>query len=220
MPELLKLRGISLADQAKEQIRGAIISGSIKSGDRIGIEDTARRLGISRTPVREALSALENEGMVTILRHRGAVVNPLVREEFKTRYTITAMLEGYAAELACQRNGAEIAEQLERNCNEMRICLEQFVPTDSNIDRLHALNMEFHQIIWDGSGSTTLVRMLTMMRQPRSYSNFYWHEPESRAATMAIHEAIVGAFKNLDAALARRLCEQHMHQARERMARD
>ena len=97
----------SLADQARDLIRRAIFEGEIQPEERITIERIAADFGISRTPVREALKALETDGIVRIHPHRGAVVQRFEAKELYDRYTVRALLEGFAAELAC-RNDAEI----------------------------------------------------------------------------------------------------------------
>ncbi|MCB1464444.1 MAG: GntR family transcriptional regulator [Nitratireductor sp.] len=212
-----QIKGVSLADQAREVIRSAVLNGSIKPGEKITIEDVAMQLGISRTPVREALKALEGDGMVRLLPHRGAIVEPFALDEVRIRYVVAGMLEGYAAELACKRQGSELAEKLEANCRELaRLCKKKKV-TAAQVRELVATNRAFHDLIREGSGSQTLVRLLDTLRQPSSYSQNYWSNPESRQISLEIHQAITEAFRAEDPILARKLVEKHLSEARERL---
>ena len=115
--EITRLKDVSLPDQAREMIRSAILEGVLKPDERFTIEDIAARLGISRTPVREALKALEVDGMVRLLPHRGAVVESYAYAEIQNRFAITAMLESYAAELAVLAEPHTLADKLQANCD-------------------------------------------------------------------------------------------------------
>ena len=110
----------SLADQARDLIREAIFNGKIKPEERLTIERIAADIGISRTPVREALKALETDGILRIEPHRGAVVRRFDKDELYDFHTIRAQLEGYAGELACKRDAAAVTRDLERIASSSR----------------------------------------------------------------------------------------------------
>src|SRR4051794_8198488 len=93
---LSRLTDTSLASRAKDLIRAAIFEGKIRPEERLTIERIADELGISRTPVREALKALESDGVIQLLPRRGAIVARFSRQEIFDRYTVRAMIEGYA----------------------------------------------------------------------------------------------------------------------------
>lgn len=215
---LRALKEVSLADQAYEMLRTAILEGQMKPNERFTIEEIAERLSISRTPVREALKALQSDGLVRLLPHRGAMVEPYALGEVRNRYVIAAMLEGYAAELVCKGDHAEVAEKLLANCEELRKACEQVDEKDADqLRRLVALNREFHQLIREASGSATLVRLLESLRQPTSYAMHYWGEAKWRFAALEIHERIAKAIAAGDAARACKLAEQHLMDACERI---
>lgn len=210
------LDGVSLAEQARESIRGAILDGSLRPSQRLTIEQLAAELGVSRTPVREALKALENDGLVRLLPHRGAMVEPLARDELRHRYSVRAMLEGYAAELACRADGQRVGRELEANCARVVEVIETSAG-DATARILADLNQEFHQVIRDASRSTTLVRLLDSLRNPLAFTLAYWGDAAHRQASLEIHREIAGAFLADDPALARRLTEQHLLAARDRL---
>jgi GntR family transcriptional regulator, vanillate catabolism transcriptional regulator len=207
---------MSLADQARESIRRAILDGSLHPEERLTIEQLAVELGVSRTPVREALKALEGDGLVRLLPHRGVVVEPFAREELYHRYSIRAMLEGYAAELACRADAALIAGELEMNCDRLEaVALRVDGDQLEQTRRLAELNQEFHAIIHEGSRSRTLVRLLGTLRNPLAFTLWYWQDPVRRRSSLEIHRQIAGAFRGNRPGVARRLTERHLLDARD-----
>lgn len=215
---LQTLKEVSLADRAYGMIRTAILEGELKANERFTIEEIAARLGISRTPVREALKGLQGEGLIRLLPHKGAMVEPYVLSDVRHRYRITGMLEGYAAELACAEHAQKVAEQLEENCATVeQLIASTEVMGDEEVRRLVELNTEFHAVIREASGSKTLVRLLESLRQPSSYSMNYWKGKAGQQASMRIHRKIAEAFRKGDPDRARDLVQEHLMEACERI---
>lgn len=218
-PRVTRVQNTPLAEQAREKIRASILDGTLRPGERLTIEQLAAELGVSRTPVREALKALEQDGLVHLLPHRGAVVEAVARDEVHHRYTIRAMLEGYAAELACKADSAKIAKELEAVCDKLEAVVKRAKPNDNAaIQRMSELNREFHGLIRDGSGSRTLVRLLDALRNPVSYTYSHWRDPQRREASLAIHREIAKAFQRGNPRQTRKLMEQHILEARNAIA--
>lgn len=215
-PRVERAEYTPLAEQARERIRASILDGTLRPGERLTIEQLALEIGVSRTPVREALKALEQDGMVRLLPHRGAVVDAVAHEEVHRRYTIRAMLEGYAAELSCRANAKGIAPQLESICVELEKVARSAKPKNRDATRrMSELNQQFHGLIRDGCESRTLVRLLEGLRNPISYTYSHWESPERRQESLESHRAIMTAFKNDDPEAARSSMEQHILAARD-----
>lgn len=215
-PRVEQVQNTSLAEQAREQVRAAILDGSMRPGERLTIEQLAAELGISRTPVREALKALEQDGLVHLLPHRGAVVESVALDEIYHRYTIRAMLEGYATELACKADAARIGGELEANCDALEALAKRAKPADPEATRrLAEINRDFHATIRDGSGSRTLARLLETLRTPVAYTHSHWSDPERRQASLEIHRQIADAFRRGKPRIARRQMERHLLEARD-----
>ena len=214
---LAPLAEVSLAEQARESIRTAILDGSLAPEQRLTIEQLAAQLGVSRTPVREALKALENDGLVRLRPHHGAVVEPMAREELQHRYAVRAMLEGYAAMLACEHDAQRTGRDLDANCARASKIARTGPAGEETTRRLADLNQEFHRIIRDASHSKTLVRLLESLRNPLAFTLAYWREPASRLASLEIHEQIADAFLARDPVLARTLTERHLLAASDRL---
>ena len=209
----------SLASQARDLLRQAIFEGRIHPDERLTIERIAADLGISRTPVREALKALENDGIVRIEPHRGAIVQAFEKGELYDRYTIRALLEGHAGELACRLGDPQaIAADLEANCDRLEAALRVARNDDLvSLQALTELNHEFHQRILVASGSATTARLLEALRMPLAYRLYIWRVPESRQSSLDYHRAIARAFRAGDPLEVRRLIEGHVNQARDHL---
>lgn len=205
---------VSLADQARESIRTAILDGIFAPEQRVTIEQISAELGISRTPIREALKALEGDGLVQMLPYRGAIVSKFAREELDHRYSVRAMLEGYAAELACVADAEGMAKVLRRNVDRAAQIAKKTVRSPE-VAKLVALNQEFHGAIREGAHSPTVSRILDQLRNPVAFSLHYWSNPELRESSIAIHSEIADAFTAADPALARALAERHMLESRD-----
>jgi GntR family transcriptional regulator of vanillate catabolism len=219
MERFQHLESSSLADRARDKIRAAILEGKLKPGEKITIERIAEELGISRTPVREALKALETDSMVRLIPHRGAVVEPFAWQEIRHRYAIRAMLEGYAAELACEADDKTLIVALDRNRQRLNKALASLESKGKGkVHQLVELNQEFHSLVRNASGSPTLIRLIDSLRQPSSFSEFFWSVAEYREMSIRHHEEITSAFRDGDAKHARLLTEQHLLAAGEMIA--
>jgi GntR family transcriptional regulator, vanillate catabolism transcriptional regulator len=206
----------SLADQARDLIREAIFNGKIKPEERLTIERIAAEFGISRTPVREALKALETDGIVRIEPHRGAVVQRFDKDELYDRYSIRALLEGHAGELACKREPLAVAADLDRNCAELKKALASARADDlDTIQVLVELNLQFHERILAASGSATVRRMLETLRMPFAYRLYNWRVPQRQAISLDFHRRIAQAFRAKQPKQVRRLMEAHVLEARD-----
>jgi GntR family transcriptional regulator, vanillate catabolism transcriptional regulator len=218
---LKKLQPDSLADKAADMIRRAIFEGHIKPEERLTIEHIAAQLGISRTPVREALKALETDGIIRILPNRGAIVQSFTRPELADRYTVRAALEGLAGELACRNDGRKVAALLAANNDKLGESLRHIESEDLHaIGELVALNSEFHDTILAASGSATIARMHGTLRMPVAYRVYNWRSAERRRASHDFHTRIVEAFQQDDATEVRRLLEAHILEARDFLVAD
>jgi DNA-binding GntR family transcriptional regulator len=211
-----QLNEVSLAEQAREAIQRAILDGSIEPGERVSIERIAGELGVSRTPVREALKALEGDGLIDLEPNRGATVRQLARDDLFHRYAIRGMLEGYAAALACEADAAGAAAELAKNCKRARKIIDGPRATGTrNVRELVELNQQFHGAIRERSASPTIAGLLGRLRNPVSFSIFFWTSPERQRDSLEHHEAIVEAFERDDPETARARVEQHLLDARD-----
>jgi DNA-binding GntR family transcriptional regulator len=213
---LQKISATSLADRAREMIRDAIFEGKIQPEEKITIERIAADLGVSRTPVREALKALEADGMVSILPNRGAVVRRFDSDEIRDRYSVRAQLEGYAGELACNRDAAGVARKLEDNCAQMKSLVAR--ARSGRLEDVVALvenNILFHGAILEASGSALVARILNGLQMPVAYRLYHWREQGRRDSAFDFHMRIAAAFRDAKPAKVRQLLETHILETRD-----
>jgi DNA-binding transcriptional regulator YhcF (GntR family) len=114
---MLPSRGIqrkSVARQVVDYVKELCFEGALRAGDRVQQEDLAAALGVSNTPVREALIVLEHEGLVSLEMHRGAFVVGFASENIRLQYELYALLWGWAIRHVVERAGAEVDAQLAR----------------------------------------------------------------------------------------------------------
>jgi DNA-binding GntR family transcriptional regulator len=196
-----------LRDRIAAAIRGLIMDGRIHPGGRLAEPDLARRLGVSRTPLREALMQLESEGFVVVTPRRGAVVSDLSATDAVETYQVKGALEALAARLACDRLSDETLQSLRQIHERMARFAGARVP-DSRV--ILQLNTEFHQALSDGSGNAKLSNAIRVLRgQALRYNFIYLSVLSHLAASMKEHEAILKALQKRDAEAVARLVEAH-----------
>lgn len=150
----------SLKEQVYEYLREQLRTGEIKPGSVIDMETTSKMLGVSKTPLRDALLLLEFEGFVTILPRRKIVVNTLALQDIRNYYEIIGALES-AAILAAMDNFKEADfKTLERLNAEMKEALE----TD-DFDLYYEKNLKFHNTYLGLSGNANLVKIINTMKK-------------------------------------------------------
>jgi len=138
-----------------ELLRHAITCGDIPSGSRIVESHIASILGVSRTPVREAIHKLEREGLLTKLQHRGYTVMNLTREDIEESFGVRAVLEGYAARLATLRHAPEELGPLFGKIDQF----ERHLQID-DLEALPGINTELHDMLYSLSGNRSLIKII------------------------------------------------------------
>jgi len=145
---------LTSGEQAALYIRRLIFNGDLKPGDRVPQDVVAGALGMSRIPVREALIALEREGWVTIETHRGAFVNGFDRQAVHDHYSLFALIYGFAARLALDRDPAVVSE--------LYVILKQLNTSDDPVD-VARLAIGFHRAIIEAAAAPRLKVLLGAM---------------------------------------------------------
>jgi DNA-binding GntR family transcriptional regulator len=156
----------TIAGQVAERLKAEILAGERPAGAKLRQVEIAQAYGVSTTPVREALAALQREGLVQHHPQRGAVVFLPSVEDLRHHYEIRAALEALAAAKAAERFQAPWAVTLEQMLGEMR--------TAPPAPRYLQLNQAFHTTLYEHSGRPQLVTMITALRDASSaYLHIY-----------------------------------------------
>ncbi|WP_233204448.1 GntR family transcriptional regulator [Sporosarcina sp. P17b] len=143
----------------KKELRKAILDGTFKKGDRVIQSEWAKKLNVSRMPIREALTQLEAEGLVEIVLHKGAVVTPITRDDIEEIYQARAMLEGLVVEKSLPFLTKEDKEELGRLLKKM----ESLKLTDATSEQYVALNAKFHGKLRKGCPWMRVHKMVEML---------------------------------------------------------
>ena len=200
---------------ATEVIREAIMDGTLWPGQRLKEEELARELGISRTPVREALLILQTEGMVEAAPNRGATVRSFDAAGLGEMYLLRAAVEGLAARLAAERVTARTLSKLRRSCDRFEAeC------ADGTLKELVKENLVFHDTILEVADSERiahLVRSVTVL--PLVYKSYLWYSPSQKLVSAHHHRQIVYAFEARDPERAEAVMKQHVFEARDVLIR-
>ncbi|MFB7991264.1 GntR family transcriptional regulator [Streptomyces sp. NPDC056002] len=188
-------------------IRDDIVSGVHERGGRLTEEVLARRYGVSRVPVREALRTLEAEGFVVTRRHAGACVAEPTTQEAADQLEIRMLLEPLAAARAAQR-------RTEAHLKVLRglVRLGQERSRQGRSEDLRALGGWFHETLAQASASPGLITMLTQLRHKIAWM-YTVEQPARPADSWAEHGAIVDAVARGDVERARALTAQHTERA-------
>jgi DNA-binding GntR family transcriptional regulator len=203
------VRNASVA--ATELIREAIVDGRLEPGRRLKEEELARELGISRTPVREALLMLQAEGLVDAIPNRGAMVRVHTTEDLDDLYQLRALLEGYAARRAAARISDEQVEQLRSSCDRF-----EGLDPDEDLRELVRENLLFHSTILDVAGSARLASMVRrVIELPLVYKSYIWYSPDQKRISAHYHRQIVNALAARDSERTELIMKEHIYEARD-----
>ena len=209
---ILTHKTVSLADQVFDRLENDILSGVYKRGEILTELKLCEALGVSRTPVREALKRLEQEHIIEDCG-KGMRVLSITAEDAACIYEIRSRVEGLAA-AACAKNIS--AEDL----NAMRelVDLQAFYAERGDSDRVKSLDSEFHEMIYRGSHSAVLYDTLVPLHKKVQKFRKAAVEQRSRAeVSVAEHRAVYDAIASGDAAKAEAVMNAHVASARDRL---
>jgi DNA-binding GntR family transcriptional regulator len=203
------VRNASVA--ATELIREAIVDGRLEPGWRLKEEELARELGISRTPVREALLILQAEGLVVATPNRGAMVRAHDAADLDDLYQLRALLEGYAARRAAMRISDADVEELRLSCSRFEL-----LDPEEDLRELVKENMFFHNAILEAAGSARLASMVRkVIELPLVYRSYIWYSRDQTRISAHYHRQIVTALAARDFERAELVMKEHVFEARD-----
>ena len=175
MDEFLPLR-----DVVFNTLRQAILTGELKPGERLMEIHLANRLGVSRTPIREAIRKLELEGLVTMIPRRGAEVAQITEKSMKDVLEVRRTLDALSAELACERISAEEEEALKKAC----LNFEAAVKT-KDTKAIAKADVAIHDIIAAATGNQRLIQLINNLAEQMYRYRFEYIKDASQ------HERII-----------------------------
>jgi DNA-binding GntR family transcriptional regulator len=188
-----------------DKLREAILKGVFKPGERLRQQDIAKKFGVSRIPVREALQRLEAEGLVKIQPYKGAVVAGLTIDDLREIFFLRALLEGTAAGLAAARMTAKAVDSISALLAQM----EYLVRHNPDVHVLGDINARFHEAIYKQADSPKLYKMIKELWVSFPKSSLLF--PSERASeSLKEHQEIADALLSKDANRAETLMRAHI----------
>lgn len=212
-----------------DYIRTKILTGEYGPEGRLVEEQIAGELGVSRTPVRQALTVVEAEGLLEIFPNRGAIVTSFSFDEVWDVYDLRAVLEGHAARRAAARIGEVEIQKLRDLAQEMESLDEELNRSSvtpgplrgdevhkERIRRLVNLNQDFHQTVVAASRNRRLEKLVRRTVQvPMVLKAFSWYLPDERAATNHSHRRIINVLEAGDEQRAELVMTEHIYEGRD-----
>ena len=194
-------------------LRRQILKGELKPGERLMEIALANRLGVSRTPVREAIRKLENEGLVIMLPRRGAHVAEITRQELNDVLEIRSSLEELAIVRACENMTDSDMEALkEVEADFARLVADE----SSDLATLGEADEHFHDLIYEGTGNRRLIQIINQLReQMYRFRVEYLKDIAIRRTLVEEHDAIVRVLERRDRDESVRLIKLHIDNQRE-----
>lgn len=185
---------LPLRDVVFNTLREAILKGDLKPGERLMELQLASKLGVSRTPIREAIRMLEQEGLAVTTPRKGAEVAKMTLKDMEDVLEIRDALDELAVRIACQKISDEQLRQLE----DVKELFEKSTQT-GNVKKIAEADVSFHDVIYEATGNPKLVTLLNNLReQVYRYRVEYIKDPKNYPTLIAEHEAILDSLKNRD----------------------
>jgi len=217
MNKLFKINDYELLSQKVYRIlKRRIIKGDLKPGEKLLESKIPEQLGVSRTPVREALRELAAEGFIEITPNQGIIVNTITFDEIWDLLQIRGVLDGLAAHTAAKKINPEKTEKFNKVIDQMKNYTAINTVSKESILNFTRLDIEFHDLILNICGNKWLIQI---------YSNLKNHIERFRIRSFSIpgtfskslneHCKILDAIKNGDSELAEKLSKIHMEKAYE-----
>ena len=209
---MIEHKTVSIAGQVFENLERDILSGIYERGDILTETKLSDELGVSRTPIREALRRLEQEHMIEI-GSKGAVVVGINEEDIEIIYEVRCRIEGLASRLAAERAKDDALESLRQTLE-----LQEFYTAKGNAEKIKNEDNDFHKQIYAMSGCTPLADTLEELhKKVVKYRRASLANAGHSKEALAEHRAIYDAIASHDGKAAESATVEHVENARERI---
>ncbi|OOB79130.1 MAG: GntR family transcriptional regulator [Epulopiscium sp. Nuni2H_MBin003] len=195
-----------LRDIVLQTLRNAILWGELEPGQRLMETQLGEKLGVSRTPIREAIRKLEIEGLIVMVPRKGAQVAPFTKKDIADVLEVRAGLESLAAKLATTRADEQDFLKLK-----LAITEYEYAVKDKNIEQMIQKDVEFHNIIFKATNNEKLIQLShNIQEQVLRYRIAYLKKADEGKKVLMEHKAILDALINKDEQLAAKLAIEHI----------
>ena len=209
MSSLKKLEPLPAREQVASLLRKSILSGELRGGQLITLDNIGEQVGMSRTPVREAFQILAGEGLIELRRNRCAVVKGISPKMIRDHFEMRILLEGEAARRACAKGGdiGDIAEAYEEG---------KIAGQNNDFSQYTVCNQKFHVKIWEHADNEKLKNFLTQLWNGLSRDR---HMPaeDYLKVSQTEHDKIMDAMRKQDPEAAQAAMRYHIQRRMEDM---
>ena len=197
---------LPLRDVVFHTLRQAILRGELKPGERLMEIQLANKLGVSRTPIREAIRKLELEGLVLMIPRKGAEVADISEKSLRDVLEVRKVLEELAVKLTCDKIKSAQIRELKRAAEEFRKTLKS-----GDITQIAEADVRFHDVIYEATDNQKLIQLLNNLReQMYRYRIEYLKRQEAYPQLLAEHEDIIRRIENKDKERAAEIVCRHI----------
>lgn len=197
---------LPLRDVVFNTLRQAILKGELEPGERLMEIQLAERLGVSRTPIREAIRKLELEGLVLMIPRKGAEVAKISARSLREVLEVRRALEELAIELACQRMSEEEVGNLQKAQEDFKKAI-----AEGDAMKIAETDEHYHDVIYEGTQNAKLIQMLNNLReQMYRYRLEYIKDEDKRKILVLEHEKILKTVRERKVAEAKEAVREHI----------
>lgn len=209
---MIEYKTVSLADQIFEQLEASILNGTYKRGDILTEKELSATMGVSRTPIREALQRLELEDLITENQnHGGNKVIGITKDDIKDFYAVKLRLETLANSWAAEKITDEQLRELDNT-----LCQQEYFAERTDSEKVRDLDTEFHRIIYNASGSRVIGGLLmTIHRKLMKYRKASLGKEHRVKDSTNEHRQLYEALKEHDVEKVNTLTLMHIKHAYE-----
>lgn len=198
---------LPLRDVVFQALRQAIVTGEFSPGERLMEIKLANKLGVSRTPVREAIRMLELEGLVVMIPRRGAEVARITEKDLRDTLEVRTAIEEMSVELACARIDEEGKEKLKRACMEFKEAIDT-----KHVQNIVDGDVKFHDVIFELTQNERLINLAHNLReQVYRYRVEYVKDFSYHDILVKEHYDITNAILMNDVATAKEIMRKHLY---------
>jgi DNA-binding GntR family transcriptional regulator len=204
----------ALSDKVYEVLKKKILERELRPGDKVQVDEVANQLGVSRTPVKDALNRLALEGLIDKVARRGTFVSTMSAQDVDELFDLRLLMESFAAEKVLEKDRADsfLAEMRKCMANIDRIAQGD----DPDYDAYLAWNRDLHLSLIKLADNNRLLQMYESLNVPIQVARVhYLHNIESVTHTQQEHQAIYQAFQNRDLGQAKQAIAAHINSVRD-----
>ena len=201
---------LPLRDVVFNTLREAILKGELKPGERLMELQLASKLGVSRTPIREAIRMLEQEGLAVTMPRKGAEVAKMTLKDMEDVLEVREALDELAAKIACKKISDEQLANLKTIKDEFKRSMDS-----GDVKKIAEEDVKFHDAIYEATNNAKLVSMMNNIReQMYRYRVEYLKEEQTRNLLVSEHEELVKAIREGDVQKAQDISFHHLENQR------